>query len=363
MEWPHSVSLRIWVSVLQSKGKILHVFGWDKKFVPPFIDFVRDHFDDSEHCFIIYGPVNDGSLQAGANVIHYPSLLKNLPTLLAQLRSSRKVILHGLFSSHLVYALALQPRALKKCYWTIWGGDLYVHNAKVKDWRWLKNEWFRRFVVCRLGHFITHIEGDYRMAQQWYGAKGEWHECFMYPSNLYQEASKQSLPHEGINILLGNSADPSNNHIEVLDNLKCHAGENIRIYCPLSYGDQSHAQRVSDYGGSLFGDKFITLREFMPPEKYNDLLAEIDVAIFNHKRQQGMGNIVGLLGRGKKVYLRNDITTWKTLNDIGLLIGDINNIQLTLLDEKLAKQNKEKISIYFSRQNLIKCLDKLFSSY
>ena len=94
--------MRIWRKALNSKGKILHLFGWDRKFVQPFIEFVRQHFDDNGHCFIIYGNVNGDQLPAGENVLYYPSLLKNILALLTEVRAAKKVILHGLFSSHLI---------------------------------------------------------------------------------------------------------------------------------------------------------------------------------------------------------------------------------------------------------------------
>lgn len=345
---------------LQSKGKILHLFGWDKKFVLPFIAFVREHFDDGEHCYIIYGQVNDGPLPAGPNVIHYPSLLKNLPALLAQIRAAKKVILHGLFSSHLLYTLALQPWALKKCYWTIWGGDLYIHNNEVKDWRERKNGWFRRFVISRLGHFITHIEGDYKLAQQWFGAKGQWHECFMYPSNLYKDYPLQPVAHDTINIQVGNSADPTNNHLEVLEKLKAFRDQPIRIYVPLSYGNQQHAQNVIAYGAENFGEKFVPLTDFMPFEKYLDLLAKIDIAIFNHRRQQGMGNVITLLGLGKKVYIRSNITTWPMLNRLNINLHDAEKIDLLPINIDAANNNKKIIKLYFSKTILVSQITGIF---
>lgn len=347
-------------------GKVLHVMHAEK-FIEPFIEFVEDNFDDFEnrHIFFVWGDIGKFRIKSRFNLNNSNKgkveKVKYFLSMAFAIQKADKIILHGLFVPWHLMLLSLMPWSLKKCYWVIWGADLYTYQLDERTYSWWKREIFRRFVIKRIGHFITHIKGDYELAKKWYGAKGQWHECFMYPSNLYQEAPIQTLPHEGINILLGNSADPSNNYIEVLDNLKCHAGENIRVYCPLSYGDKSYAQKISDYGALLYGDKFIALCDFMPFDKYTELLAKVDIAIFNHNRQQGMGNIVGLLGLGKKVYLRNDITTWQALNDIGLVIGDINNIQLTLLDEKSAKQNKDKISIYFSRRNLIKNLEKLFS--
>lgn len=344
---------------MAKSGKILHLFGWDKKFVLPFIDFVDDHFDRCEHRFIVHGGAQADDIPQDKGITHYPSLLKSALPVMAEIRSARKVILHGLFSSHLLYLLMLQPWLLKKCYWTIWGGDLYIHQTDFKDWRHAKNEWCRRFVISRVGHFITHIRGDYELAQQWYGAQGQWHECFMYPSNLFKWYSIESSPHEGTNILLGNSATPSNNHFEAMEKLRPFANQNIRIYCPLSYGDAAYGDQVEAAGKRIFGDKFIPLREFMLLEKYLELLSEIDVAIFNHNRQQGMGNATMLLGLGKDLYLQKTTTQWGFFKSIGVAIRSIDDFDLPSKGRNRA--NVEIIKRYFSEKKLIMQLSKIFS--
>jgi hypothetical protein len=346
-------------------GKVLHVMHAEK-FIEPFIEFVEDNFDDFEcrHIFFVWGDVSKFCIKSRFNLRNSNKRridqLKYVFSMAAALQKAEKIILHGLFVRWHLMLLSLMPWNLKKCYWVIWGGDLYTYKLSKRSLGWWKSELFRRFVIKRIGHFITHIEGDYNLAQQWYGAKGEWHECFMYPSNLYQESTIRLLPHESINIILGNSADSSNNHIDALNKLKCYSGENIKIYCPLSYGDQLHAQMVADYGRSLFGEKFIPLREFMPLEKYNELLAKIDIAIFNHKRQQGMGNITTLLGVGAKVYLSSAITTWEFLWSLGLKVFDVSVIDLSPIESKISKRNALIASEYFSRGNLISQLSSIF---
>lgn len=345
---------------MQHRGSILHLFGWDKKFAPPFIDFVSEHFDRSEHLFIIYGDVQTSDLPQAEGVIHYPSLLKHSLTLMAEIRAARKVILHGLFSSHLLYLLMLQPRMLKKCYWTIWGGDLYVHEDDTKDWRWRKNEWCRRFVVSRLGHFITQIRGDYELAQEWYGASGHWHDCFMYPSNLYRDYPIAQRPHSETCILLGNSASPTNHHMDAIERLRSFAPENIRIYCPLSYGDAKYGDEVVERGKSVFGERFIPLREFMSFEEFLRLLTKIDVAVFNHNRQQGMGSITVLLGFGKKVYLRTGVSSWATLQSLGVQIYDVESLDTQKMADEDAENNRKAIKLAFSEAKLAASLCEIF---
>ncbi len=337
---------------MKNRAVILHLFGWDRKFVPSFIRFIKETSDSNSHLFIIYGPIGDGDPPTSDDIIYYAHPLRSISKIWAKLRSARKIIIHSLFNSHLLYILALHPWVLKRCYWVIWGGDLYVKLAENRDWRWRKNEAVRQFIIRRIGHLITHVKGDYELAHEWYGSKGEWHECFMYYSNVIQEILVQSLPHEGTHILLGNSADPSNNHIEVLEKLKTYAEDDIKIYCPLSYGNQSYAQNISDYATSIFGDKFIALRQFMPLKKYIELLAQIDIAIFNHKRQQGMGNATTLLAMGKKVYMRKGTTSRSVFRDLGITVYSIDNFDLSPIEQDIAKKNQDFTKAYFSEDRL-----------
>lgn len=342
------------------KQQILHISIADK-FINPFILFIEDHFDISTHHFFILGGDHTKFIALKKSNVYQCHGLLNLVKLIGKMQISDKIFIHGL-SFELTKILVPQTWLLDKCYWMILGGDLYFNHPPKKGLKSNIKNIMSKFVISRIKHFITHIEGDYKLAQKWYGANGQWHECFMYPSNLSHEIPKRSLVCEDVNILLGNSADPSNNHAEAMDKLRNHTKENtnINIYCPLSYGDQLYARKISAYGRSLFGNKFIALHNFLPLQEYTELLRKIDIAIFNHPRQQGMGNIVGLLGSGKKVYLRNDVTTWQTLKNLGIEIYDIKNLDLLPIHNHIAQNNKQLIANYFSRENLIYQWSKIF---
>jgi dTDP-N-acetylfucosamine:lipid II N-acetylfucosaminyltransferase len=62
-------------------------------------------------------------------------------------------------------------------------------------------------------------------------------------------------------------------------------------------------------------------------DDYLSLLSGIDIAVMNHRRQQGLGNILPIMYFGKKVYLRSEITTYKFLKDLGCAIFDIESIK------------------------------------
>lgn len=334
---------------------ILHLCVLDK-FIEPFYAFVKANFEgvDAEHVFYINGTSSVYRTPAGENVFlaQRNGPYTRITWLIEQMRRADKIILHGLWDLQVLILLSVQPWLLKKCCWVIWGGDLYTHKQDERTLSWWKFELLRRFTIKRMGHFVTHIHGDYELAKKWYGAKGLWHECFMYPSNLYHEYPVESASHEEINILVGNSADPSNNHIEILDKLRAYTNERIKIYCPLSYGDAGYAQKIIEYGKELFGEKFIALREFMPFESYLELLALIDIAVFNHKRQQGMGNTTTLLGLGKKVYMRNDVTPWDMYENINVKVFSIADFSLDAIGSVDAERNCLSVASYFSHEKL-----------
>src|SRR5680860_460475 len=234
-----------------SHGTVLHLFGWDKKFVLPFRDFIHEHFADGRHQFIIYGDVTEDDVPASPDTSVMPSIFNNIVALTRAMIKADKIIIHGLFNNHLFYLLAMQSWLLKKCCWVIWGGDLYIHNAPVKDWRWKKNEFFRHFIVKRIGYLVTGTPGDVVFAREWYGAKGKHIRCFNYPSNIYKQYDVPEKQHSSINILLGNSADPTNHHLEILKSLEKFANEDITIIAPLSYGDQEYAQGIMTKGNEI----------------------------------------------------------------------------------------------------------------
>ncbi len=342
------------------ESKVLHLFAWNGKFVVPFMRLIRENFQQDRHKFVIYGNYSTDEVPAASDTLKYPKLFSYLIPLCNALNAADRIILHGLFNTRLVLILAFQPWLLKRCYWVIWGGDLYLHQAQRRDWHWHISEYLRRLVIKRIGHLVSFIEGDAELARKWYGARGRYVECLVYPTNLYQELPVRRVAHPGINILIGNSADPSNNQSEILERLKNFDGEGITIYTPLSYGDREHAEEVIRIGKKYFGEKFKPLTDFLPYEEYLEFLGSIDIAIFNHRRQQAMGNTITLLGLGKKVFLRRDTTSWKMLARNGFDVFDVLSLELTRLDEGSRMRNRKLVREKFSKQRLIAQLRQIF---
>lgn len=343
----------------------VHICPEDVKFIAPFIAFVKEHFDIKAHRFLFLSKEGREFIEdeeCAVNIRKPADILKHIWLLY----SADKIILHALMSRKLVLFLALQPWLLKKCYWIIWGRDLYARQKNLDNGlKGRLDEWLRGFVIRRMGHIVTFIKGDYDLACAWYGTRARYHRSFVYQSNVYQDDILEEVqgedglisPHQGLHILLGNSAHPENNHKAVLERLAYYKGKEILVYAPLTYGDADYRQAVIEQGAACLGEQFIALSDFMPFRDYARFLAGLDIAIFAHDRQQAMGNIITLTGMGKTIYLKDNHTLWASFTDLGIKFFNLDSLDLKLLEEADVIKNRALIKEYFSQTALLNSLD------
>lgn len=347
---------------MSNRPDILHVIAWEK-FVPGYIAFLERNFSDFDrHFFLILGWNPDYEIRRSKNTLFAHELKKpaRLARLIGLTNAARKIVLHGLFDIRLLQLLTVQPWLLRKCYWAIWGGDLYGSPNGRPASGANTDEAFRRFVFKRVGHLVTYLDGDVELARARYGARGAFHRCLLYPSNLYHDVLIPLKLEQVINIQVGNSADPSNEHAEVFDALAKVATADTRIYVPLSYGDAEYAKEVIARGTELFGSRFVAITEFLPFERYLEFLGKIDIAIFNHRRQQAMGNTITLLGLGKTVILRKDVTQSRLFKEIGIEVYSLDDLDDDLLRRGRSDANRKRVREYFSEETLARQYAEIF---
>lgn len=173
------------------------------------------------------------------------------------------------------------------------------------------------------------------------------------------------------NILVGNSADPTNNHLDIFLKLSKLDLEDRKIYVPLSYGgNKKYIDLILDKGHTLFGDNFCPLLNFMTLEKYNEIIFSCGTLIFNHVRQQGVGNIITMAYLGAKIYLNNKGPVYSYLKGQGVVLFATNEVTQKDLDQPNSTQNikmNKKIfydlysrpKVYKKIKNLIDMVTKL----
>lgn len=334
---------------------VLHIVQHEK-FVPALVRLIARQLQPQRHHFFF---VHGGKSYAPESAIKitrdtdFRNRLIFYMRLIVDLNQAGKIVLHGLFSSRLIMILWIQPWLWRRCYWVIWGGDLYTYADKRGGWRWYVKEFFRQPLIRNFGKLVTYIPGDVELARNWYRSKGEYCECLMYPSNTFTHQELAPVENSQLTIQIGNSADPANCHEDILAALKIFKPSNILILAPLSYGDSDYAEYVTKKGCELFGKNFRAMKTLLSPDDYYRHLSGIDVAIFAHHRQQGMGNMIALLGLGKKVIMRKETTSWKLFKALGFDVYSFDSFDLTAMPFDSAEKNRRLAKIYFSEKKLV----------
>jgi dTDP-N-acetylfucosamine:lipid II N-acetylfucosaminyltransferase len=160
----------------------------------------------------------------------------------------------------------------------------------------------------------------------------------------------------GENILVGNSATATNNHLEVFSVL---AGMDLgarKILVPLSYGDDEYRDAILDRGKSIFGGRFLPITEFLPLEQYNNLIAQCSVVIMGHKRQQAGGNTATMLYKGAKVFLDEVNTVYQYVRNRGGYVYTLDELKkrgveaFAPLTEEQKRKNRQVLENYASNE-------------
>jgi len=357
--------------------KYLHIMRNDK-FINPFIDFINKNFSKEENTFFIIDGLETIKVLNEKNVEWYISkgrklkgilkkiiLFLQLPILYIKLfnycRKCEKIYLHGLFDPRITTFLYIFRFFLKKSYWIMWGGDLYSYNERKKKSVFHTIE---DYVKGNAKGYISYMDGEFRLAKKWFKAKGEFYHSFTYPSNLYKEVDLKRNEKNELWIQIGNSADSSNNHFEILEKLSKFKDMNIKLFCILSYGgNEEYKKQVIRKGSELFKDKFFPVLNFMEFKEYMSFLSSLDIAIFAHNRQQAFGNISSLLSMKKTVYLKEEVITYKTLKEIGIEVKSFDRlINLEKFDENILENNRRIIKENFSEEKLIEQWKNIFEN-
>lgn len=339
---------------------IYHIFKLEK-FTNSFIVEINRKLNQKKNIFLVYKNQNDTikyELLEYSNVIYLNDETDAINYIRKYFNYNiDKLIMHSLFlSKRSLLFFFLNKKIISVSSWVLWGGDLY----NFLDKKYSVNELLRKRIIYNLENIITYVKGDYILCRNKYKTKAKYLSGF-YPYLLDKKVIRLCVDKDENKykdkafkyILLGNSADPSNNHIEALNKLKNIKRDNFKIIVPLSYGDREYTKKVIKYGREVFGERFVALEEFVNFKDYIEMLNKIDVAIFNHRRQQAMGNIITLLYLGKKVYLRRDITSWEFFCNSDIKVYDflnpysIDTIFMNEDEEELYK-NREKLDNRFS---------------
>ncbi|MDO6776599.1 TDP-N-acetylfucosamine:lipid II N-acetylfucosaminyltransferase [Shewanella sp. 3_MG-2023] len=162
-------------------------------------------------------------------------------------------------------------------------------------------------------------------------------------------------------LLLGNSADPCNNHFEILLKLS-ELNFSGKIYIPLSYGNERYKNELLRDLAHLNLD-IVPLVDYVSKDEYFNILKECKVVIMNHTRQQAGSNIAVMLSMGAKVYINSESPFYDFYLSEGAFVYDTKNIKdisfFETLDDELVDVNLAVVNRHFSSKAILDKTEKV----
>lgn len=359
------------------KMKNLHVM-YDSIYCHNFIHFVNKNFPNEEHDFIIIGSPNQElkyiNIENCKNVF-IMDLKSELQLFLNYIGNSGKIFVHYLFDYFCRIMCNVQIKT--PIYWIVWGGDLtlYIDQdlyqlmtkkicSKDKDYRVDKNDIdyiYRKAAYRKISYVLTYYpvgfsgSGEYDLLKENFITAAKPLRFGYQNQAVYPKLENENKPNKFAYlkeryknvILVGNSANPTNNHSDTFFKLKELGEGDFCVVVPLSYGGESnYVNVIIRLGKELFGEQFIAVTEYMDEEEYIELLSVVDIGVFNHNRQQGFATMLLLLRLGKTVYAKYN----KAINDIFTSVKANNFYSISMLSRDSIKENPLKIDSDFENR-------------
>lgn len=227
-------------------------------------------------------------------------------------------------------------------------------------------DYYRTYFFCNYLNYVTCGEQALKLIENGHKLhkfKGRLEYCY-YPieETLGQLVGKWC---SGNNIMIGNSAQATNNHEYVLKYLKQIDTSNYTVTVPLSYGgDKEYVEIISSKFSQLPNAN--CLFKFIPLEDYNKLLLSSTICIYGHYREEAWGNILISLYLGAKIYLSKKNPLYSKCYSIGFKVFELERIADTfyLLLKPQEKQNNRFLAMqHYSKEECIECIRRISDAH
>ena len=326
------IRVKKWCEMNNKKVKYIHILLQNEtKFNLPLIKNINTNseiFNKKDHLFVTAGKKVHEATTEFPNVVYDDSGEHLINKYAGQ---CDWIIVHG----HLPVSMGIKikKKYLKKIILRFWGGSI---GLSYKNGNFLKNSVkkvlnglyvqkvsrFTAFGVANLVDVITIRKAlpDMRTFDMTYGT-GKRQEIL--------DLVKNEPISESINVLVGHNAWNHDNHIKVLNKL-IKFGDKIKIYVPLSYGNEGYRAKVEKYIEENNPGNIIILKDFMPYDEYMKFLNKMNIAILDGEKSYALGNISVLLLLKKKLFVNRNGVIKEALDEDFIphnCVDDIDNMK------------------------------------
>ncbi len=354
------------------KIRLLHIVNYDKKF---FEDVMRcfeedERFDNSP---IIVAKNEENRNEIG-EVGHNVTIMLDNKSLRYRLQSEDydAVFFHSL--PYRFWPIVTYIPHDKKIIWWAWGLDLYFtlgfcrpfikinlykeetqklyegrNSAIIRCLAWLRDAYeslhyvrLRKNVLARIDYFQPVISLEYEMMKKQnpdFRAKE-----FYYPYNFRSGELLTVQKADGGNILLGNSANFTNNHLDVWRQIRNKVDEHQSIIIPVNYGIRRYSNIISE---KLNSKNVVLIKEMLAKNEYFKVLENCSYMVIGVLRQQAMGNISWAIRNGIKVFLFIDSIVYQYLRKMGIVVYSLEDVNDESFTKALSLEDaNNNISLY-----------------
>ena len=215
-----------------TKKHIVHI-GTESVLIRDFIEFVNEVDVENRHLYFVWKKKDMQLISTNQSIIlqRYslfsillqPLLLRRL---FKELSRADKIILHGLNEIFTMLIILLRPSLFReKGVWFYWGAELHKFKSPVLNLKTKLLLLIQTKTVQNIGYLAVGIPGEYDDIRTFFDIEPTPIWSFKYPSNVldftetHETEPVDFIQPTSLKIMIGHSADPSNEHLKLLNKL------------------------------------------------------------------------------------------------------------------------------------------------